>query len=570
MLKSYIKKLQCGLDLTFDESYTAGNLMLQNDTPIETAAFLSLLSVKGETSSEFAGLIKSVTKHAAHIKFDYPIVDIVGTGGDNSGSVNISTAASLAAAACGVPIVKHGNRAQSSICGSADVLEKLGYTLNQTPDEIIDSVTKTNFGFCFAPNFHPVLSKVREIRKSLGIPTIFNLIGPLCSPANAEHLVLGVYDPKKVNLVANTLLQLGTKCSIVFSAYSLDELSCIGPIEALLVTDKIDKIIINPEELGLRKCSLADLAGGDALYNSGVISRALSGIDTSITDTVVLNAAVALYIYGRGSLKECVDIVKERLKDGNIIPQNRLHEIILRKSRIPIKKKSLKAALLSKSSGTVLAEIKRASPSSGIIATINDPVARALSYVKAGASAISVLTDEGFSGTIDDLKNVSDALKDTDIPVLCKDFFLYPEQIAQAANARANAILIMVSVLHNDTARMVRLAHDFGLEALVEVHSLDELSIALKSGGDIIGVNQRDLRDFSMHPEVYAQLINHIPQNMVKIAESGIENYQDALSMYRLGYNAVLVGTALSKLNDPTEFFRLVQGQEHGSQPALG
>ena len=125
--------------------------------------------------------------------------------------------------------------------------------------------------------------------------------------------------------------------------------------------------------------------------------------------------------------------------------------------------------------------------------------------------------------------------------------------------AKADAILIMVSVLHNETARMVRLAHEFGLEALVEVHSPDELPIALNSGADVIGVNQRDLRDFSMHPEIYGDLIKLIPDNIVKIAESGINSYEDAINMYRLGYNAVLVGTALSKLNDLREFFR--QGQ---------
>ena len=556
MLKPYIKQLELGLDLTFEQSYKALNIILQNDIPVQTAAFLVLLSSKGETPNEFAGLIKSVKEHATTIKLDYPVVDIVGTGGDNSGSVNISTAAALLTAACLVPVVKHGNRAQSSICGSADVLEQLGYKLNQSSDDIVESVKETNFGFCFAPNFHPVLAMVRDIRKSLGVPTIFNLLGPMCNPANAEHIVLGVYDPKRVDLIANTLLKIGTKRSIVFSANGMDELSCIGPIEALVVSDKIEKIMIAPEELGLRKCSLADLAGGDALYNSGLISKAFSGVDTSITDTLILNAAVALYIYGtNASLKECVNIVKERIKQGNIIPRNRLHEIILRKSKVPVKKKSLKSALMSKPSGTVLAEIKRASPSAGSIASISDPVARAISYVEAGASAISVLTDEGFSGLIDDLKNVAKALKDTNIPILCKDFFIYPEQIADAKNAGADAILIMVSVLHNNTARMVRLAHEFGLEALVEVHSPDELPIALHSGADVIGVNQRDLRDFSMHPEIYGDLIKLIPHNIVKIAESGVNSYEDALNMYRLGYNAVLVGTALSKLNDPREFF---------------
>lgn len=557
MLKPYIKQLIKGEDLTLEQSINAGNLMLENDIPLQAASFLSLLAAKGETIDEFAGIVKSVKQHATTLKLGYPVVDIVGSGGDQSNSINISTASALLVAACGVPVVKHGNRAASSQCGSADVLEMLGYSLNQTPEEVIDSVAKTNFGFCFAPKFHPILAKVREIRRNLGVPTIFNLLGPICNPANAEHLVLGVYDPKRVELIANTLLKLGTKRSIVFSGHGLDELSCIGSIDALIVTDTtVEPFRIVPSELGLRSCTIKDLAGADALYNSGLISKALSGIDTPITDTLILNAAVAIFMYGSAStLEECVDIVRARLKNGNIIPRNRLHEIILRKRRVPRKRKSLKAALLSKPNGAVIAEIKRASPSAGKIAEIVDPVARATQYVSAGAAAISVLTDEGFEGSIADLTAVSNALKDTNAAILCKDFFICPEQIAEAAAAGADAILIMVSVLHNDTARMVKLAHDFGLETLVEVHHPDELPIALASGGDVIGINQRDLRDFSMHPEIFTHLINKLPANVVSVAESGIENKQDAAAAYKLGYTAVLVGTALSKLQDPTEFF---------------
>lgn len=556
MLKIYIKKLLNRENLSLEESFRAGNLILENEIPIQTAAFLTLLAAKGETVDEFVGLIQSVKKHAVRVNIDYPVVDIVGTGGDLSNSINISTASALLTASCGVPVVKHGNRAASSKCGSADVLEVLGYQINYDAQQIIDSVGKTNFAFCFAPRFHPVIAKVREIRKNLGVPTIFNLLSPLCNPANAEHIVLGVYDPNRVELVAKALMKLGTKKSIVFSGYGLDELSCLGPITAYIVTDKIEEIVIDPERLGLRKCTMADLAGGDALYNSGVISKALSGIGTPVRDTIILNAAVALYIYGfSNTLQQCVDAVKARLINGNIIIQNRLHEIILRKRKPAIKRKSLRSAILSKPHGAVISEIKRASPSAGKIAEIVDPVKRALTYVNAGAAAISVLTDEGFEGTMADLTAVSNALKDTEAAILCKDFFLCPMQIAEAALAGADAILIMVSVLHNDTKRMVQIAHEFGLETLVEVHSPEELPIALDSGGDVIGINQRDLRDFSMHPEIFQQLITKLPQDIVKVAESGIETKSDAEIAFKLGYNAVLVGTALSKLSDPREFF---------------
>ena len=558
MLKPYIKRLLEKIDLSTEETRNAARLILDNAPATQVAAFLTALTAKGETSDELSGLIQAVNEQAIPVTFDYPVVDIVGTGGDRSNSINISTASALLASACGIKVLKHGNRAASSRCGSADVLEALGFPINQTVEQIKEAVDKTNFGFCFAPNFHPVLARVRDIRRSLGIPTVFNLLGPLCNPARAQHLLMGVYDPNKVELIARTLHKLGSKRSLVFSGHGLDELSCLGVINALLVTPQgIEPFKVDPQSLGLRKCTIEDLAGQDALYNSGIISKTLSGVDTPLTDTLILNAALALFIYspGNSTLTECVNKVKARLAQGNILPENRLHKIVMRKRKEPQKRKSLKDVILTNPNGAVIAEIKRASPSAGKIADIIDPVARAKQYVECGAAAISVLTDEGFEGSMADLAAVAKALRNTPAAILCKDFFLCPEQIAEAAAAGADAILIMVSVLHNDTARMVRIAHDFGLETLVEVHHQDELAIALASGGDVIGINQRDLRDFSMHPEIFTNLIEKLPANVAKVAESGIETRDDALKAYQLGYNAVLVGTALSKLANPRDFF---------------
>ncbi|MCX8514080.1 MAG: anthranilate phosphoribosyltransferase [Burkholderiales bacterium] len=556
MLRNYIKLLNARTNLTFEQSQQAAKIIFEYDNPAQTAAFLSAIATKGETVDECLGFISTIKANMIEVETSFPVLDIVGTGGDYSNSINISTASALLTAACGVPVVKHGNRSSSSQCGSADVLEIMGFSLNSSSDEVTRQVKQTNFGFCFAPKFHPLLQKVSHVRKHIGTSTIFNIIGPLVNPANAQHLILGTNSPERVKLFAELLIKLKTKRSIVFNGYGLDELSCIGPIEALVIDEgEVSSLIIDPVALGLRQCTKEDLQGGNPIYNSAMLYKILSGIDTPASDTIVLNAAVAMYMYGYNSkLQDCVEVAKVRLKEGGILPVNKLHEIILRKQRPFKKRKSLKAAILSKSKA-IIGEIKRASPSSGKIASIINPVDCALEYVKHGAIAISVLTDEGFEGSINDLAIVSEALKDTNIAILCKDFFIYPEQIAEAAKAGADAILIMVSVLHDKTKMMVKVAHDFGLETLVEVHNLAELEIALSSGGDIIGVNQRDLRDFSMHPELFTTIIDQIPPHIVKVAESGMRSSEDINAVLELGYNAVLVGTALSKATDLTEIF---------------
>ncbi|MFN7095616.1 MAG: anthranilate phosphoribosyltransferase, partial [Burkholderiales bacterium] len=278
MLVPYIKQLMRGQDLTANDSLLAGQILLNQAPKAQIAAFITLLATKGETVDELLGLVNAIKEQAINLNFDRPVLDIVGTGGDGAHTLNISTAAALLTASCGVPVVKHGNRAISSKCGSADVLEALGYPINLSPAELITSLNQINFGFCYAPNYHPVLASVKEVRNELKFPTIFNLLGPLLNPAGTEHLVLGVYDPQRVKLIAETLFKLGTKSSIVFHGNGLDELSCIGTIQALLVTATgIQELEINPFKLGLRPCTLTDIKGADANYNATLLSQTLSG-----------------------------------------------------------------------------------------------------------------------------------------------------------------------------------------------------------------------------------------------------------------------------------------------------
>lgn len=559
LIKAVNKQLIMGKDITYAKCHDIALSFINPVNEVAAGSFLSLLTIKGVTLDELLGMHKAVYANRTPISVTMPVVDIVGTGGDGSGSINISTASALLTAACGVPVVKHGNRAVSSYSGAADVLQALGYNINLNPKQVVESLAQDNFAFCFAPNFYPAFAKLALIRQQLGIATVFNLLGPLLNPVGLDHVLLGVYDSSKLDLMAQALVKLGTEKSLVVHGNQLDELSCIGITEGRLVSDgKITNITIDPSHYGLRKCNMADLAGGDAYFNAQIIATTLNGKDTPLTDTLILNAGVALYLYCKvASIADGVAQSQARIKQGSIVRSNKLSQILLRKHAEvrPLKKKSLKQALLAQERA-IIAEIKRASPSAGKIAMIEDLALQAQKYVAAGATAISVLTDSGFAGDIEDLKQVSIILKDTAIPVLRKDFIFNVRQIAESAAAGADAILLIVAAVGDNAEYLVKVAHEFGLEVLLEVHNANELAIALNAKADLIGVNQRNLNDFSLHPERFAELIVLIPKDVAIVAESGIKVIDDAKLAFALGYNAVLIGEALSLSTDPQLFLK--------------
>lgn len=497
MLNQLIEKKS----LSSEETFTAVCELL-ND-PVKMAGFLVLLRAKGETVDEILGLVKAMRSQMKRVEMDRPVLDIVGTGGDGAGTVNISTGAALMAAKLGIPVVKHGNRAVSSQCGSADVLEAMGYDIHM---DVQKSVQASGFGFCFAPDYHPMMKAMRGLRNALNMPTAFNLIGPLLNPAGTDYLQIGVYLPTLVPIIAEVLFRLGTRRSLVYCGHGIDELSCIGPSEAILVTETgMKKLTIDPEKLGFKLCSLEDLRGGDATMNAALLKQPKG----AILDTLILNVAVALFLYGPAmSIEEGVKMAR---------------------------KKSLKEAIRKKS---VIAEMKKASPSKGKIGEIADLGERAKFYEKSGAAAISVLTSERFEGSLDDLKLVR-----VGVPVLRKDFITSKEELAFT---EADAVLLIVSELGDRTKEMLDEALLYRLEALVEVHNEAELKIALEAGAEIIGVNQRNLKDFTMHPERY-ELVRKIPKHVVKIAESGVQNVDDAKRLFAMGYDAILVGEALTR-----------------------
>lgn len=519
---AYLEKLIRKENLTEEE---CRDVLKEMNNEAQIGAFLALLRAKGETVEELLSFVRALRAEANPFEVAKPVLDIVGTGGDCAGTVNISTGSAILAARCGIPVVKHGNRAVSSRSGSADVLEALGFSF-ENPKL---SLEKTGFAFCFASSFHPMMQKMRPARQNLKIPTVFNLLGPLLNPAGTSHLMIGVYRPEYVPVIAEVLFRLGTKRSLVFHGFGLDELTCLGATDALLVTETgIEPFKIDPEKLGLKLCKREDLQGGDAETNAMLLGAALTG-SSPLSETLVLNAGVGLFLYGAAaSLEEGISMAKAALR-----------------------RKSLKQALAN-NPYAILAEIKRASPSVGEIGKIPDPGMRASLYVQGGAAAISVLTSAKFDGTLEDLSAVAKSLSCTPVPILRKDFLFEPIQIAQAAAHGADAVLLIATFLKERTQEMLETAKKIGLEAVVEVHSDEEFRYF--HSAEIIAVNQRNLHDFSMHPEVHGQLIKKIPQGVISLAASGVASPEDAAGIFGLGYRAILVGEALTRSDDPVQF----------------
>jgi anthranilate phosphoribosyltransferase len=276
MLKNVIEKLLIREDLTQEESQLAIREVLNDGNAHQSAAFLMLLRAKKETVEELLGIIEELQSQMVQVSVSCPTLDIVGTGGDGAHTLNISTASAFLAAKCGVKIAKHGNRSVSSLCGSADVLEALGVNIHQTAEEVARSIEEKNFGFMFAPNFHPAFKSLKEVRRGLNMRTLFNMIGALLNPARAEHLMLGVFSEDILGIASSLVQKLKTRRSFVFHGCGLDELSCVGPSKVIEVTQEgMRAFVLDPADFGLKRCSVEDLRGKDAQYNAAKILDAL-------------------------------------------------------------------------------------------------------------------------------------------------------------------------------------------------------------------------------------------------------------------------------------------------------
>ena len=284
-------------DLSEDEAAAAMQEMMGGEaTPAQAGAFLTALRMKGETADEVTGMARVMREHSLRVDVEGPLVDTCGTGGDGSGIFNVSTAAAFVVAGAGGRVAKHGNRAMSSACGSADVLEALGARIDLGPEQVAECIRKTGFGFMFAQAFHPAMKHVAPVRREIGIRTVFNILGPLTNPAEARHQVLGVARPELAPLMAEVLGRLGTKHALVVHGHGgVDELSLSGPTSVHELRDgNITESTVRPEDAGLTQAPIEEIRGGSAEENAARLRAVLSGEAGPARDVVVLNAAAAL------------------------------------------------------------------------------------------------------------------------------------------------------------------------------------------------------------------------------------------------------------------------------------
>ena len=297
-MEKFLKKLKNKENLSFEESKTAFEILMNGKaSDDEILKFLTLLSSKGEASDEIAGGVFVLRNKSKRVSIEN-CIDTCGTGGDGKNTLNISTASAILLSSMGIKVAKHGNKAVSSKCGSGDVLEALNIEINLEPKEIEKQINKNNFGFMFAPNYHSAMKHVGPIRKKIGKRTIFNMIGPLSSPALVQRQVVGVFDKKLLKIFANALNNLNIKFAwIVNSEDGLDEISPYAKTNVVQLKDKkVSEIIINPQELNINAGSFNNLVGNDAKFNADKMVNIFKGEDNDFSKAVCLNAAAGLIV----------------------------------------------------------------------------------------------------------------------------------------------------------------------------------------------------------------------------------------------------------------------------------
>jgi anthranilate phosphoribosyltransferase len=294
-------RLASGHDLTRSEAREAMSAVMEGEsTPAQTAALIVSLRIKGETVEEMTGLVEAMRAAAITVDIGETVIDVVGTGGDRSGTFNISTTAALIAAGAGAKVAKHGNRSASSICGSADVLEALGVRIDLEPEQTAEMVRTVGFGFFFAPRYHPAMRHAGPVRKELGIPTVFNFLGPLANPAGATRQVIGVSDARMAERMIGVLASLGSEYAfVVHGEDGLDEFTTTAPTFIhRLRGGEITTAEFTPEDLGLPRARPEDLVGGDVEQNVAITRAILAGDKGPKRDAAVVNAAPALVVAG--------------------------------------------------------------------------------------------------------------------------------------------------------------------------------------------------------------------------------------------------------------------------------
>ena len=326
MIKEAIVKIVNKEDLSYEEAYTVMNEIMEGSTSAtQNSAFLAALSTKSaraETTDEIAGCAAAMRAHATKVETGMEVFEIVGTGGDNAHSFNISTTSALVAAAGGMKVAKHGNRAASSQCGTADCLEALGVNIQQSPARCIELLNEAGMCFFFAQKYHTSMKYVGAIRRELGFRTVFNILGPLTNPASPSMQLLGVYDGYLVEPLARVLVSLGVKRGmVVYGQDKLDEISLSAPTTICEINNGWYKsYVITPEDFGLTRCTKEQLRGGSPEENARITLGILKGEKGPMRDAVLLNAGASLYIGGKAeSMKEGIRLAAELIDNGSAL-----------------------------------------------------------------------------------------------------------------------------------------------------------------------------------------------------------------------------------------------------------
>lgn len=596
--KSLLVKAASGQTLNDAEAGQAFDIILRGEaTEAQVSAFVTCLHMRGESREEIAAAARVLRSNVLRVKAPAAAIDMVGTGGDGVGTLNISTAASIVAAACGVKVAKHGNRALSSKSGAADVLAALGVKLSLTPDQISACIDKAGIGFMFAPDHHLALANVAAVRKQLGFRTVFNLLGPLCNPALVDRQLVGVFSNRWLEPFGDVLNALGSRRAwVVHGEDGLDEISISGPTHVVEVRDgKMSGFTIKPGDAGLATYPIASILGGDAEANAKAMRQLFDGETGAYHDIVCLNAAAGLVIAGVAtSLRDGVEAAAKSIASGKAratlellvqttvnasknvlagISAYKADEIRAAKAAKPIADveraaraassvrpflKRLQNDIATKRFG-LIAEIKKASPSKGLIRADFNPPALARAYEAGGASCLSVLTDTpSFQGADAFLVEARAAAS---LPVLRKDFLYDPYQVVEARALGADCILIIMAAVSDEQASELNAAAKaWGMDVLVEVHNAAELDRAARLKPSMIGINNRDLSSFVTTLETTAKLAPHVPAGVLAVAESGINTHADIELLARSGVSAFLVGESLMRQSDVTQATRRLLG----------
>ena len=320
MIRDAIETLVAGRSLSMDQAAAVMREVMDGEaTPAQLAAFLTALRIKGETPVEIAGMAAVMRERALRVEVDGPLVDTAGTGGDGKGTFNISTAAAFVAAAAGLKVAKHGNRAASGSCGSADVLEALGVKIELGPEGVKRCIQEVGIGFMFAPTFHPAMRHAAPVRREIGIRTVFNILGPLTNPARADRQLVGIADPSLGEKMAEVLKLLGTRHSLVVHGEDgLDELTLGAHTRVWEVKEsEVRSYRVSPEELGLPRVSTQDIVGGSPEENAGILRRLFQGEDGPAREVVLLNGAAVLMVGGKAQdLTDGIALARDVIDSG--------------------------------------------------------------------------------------------------------------------------------------------------------------------------------------------------------------------------------------------------------------